>query len=299
MDRHTLSLPCRPSATFAATALLLSLVLASPRAAAPKDESSVRSNVKPANDRGEPYILEYRIIHKDGSVRWIYDKGQAVLGEDNEICWQDGAMFDITESHDLSEQLTYQANHDSLTNLINRREFECRLQRVLGAERNEGSEHALCYLDLDQFKVINDTCGHVAGDELLRQLGDLLQEQVRKRDTLARLGGDEFGVLMEHCSLQQARRVANKLRQAIEGFRFAWEDRSFSIGVSIGLLLLGAILSATDPVAVISIFKQLGVPERLTVLVEGESLFNDATSLVLATQDAIWISVTLNMFERL
>jgi len=207
----------------------------------PKDQSMVKSKVKQASKRGEPYILEYRIIHKDGSVRWVYDKGQAVLGEDKESRWQDGAMFDITESHDLTEQLSYQATHDSLTNLINRREFESRLQRVLGTDRDGDSEHALCYLDLDQFKVINDTCGHVAGDELLRQLGDLLHEQVRKRDTLARLGGDEFGVLMEHCSLQQAQRVANKLRQVIEDFRFAWEDRVFSIGVSIGLVPITAL----------------------------------------------------------
>jgi len=94
----------------------------------------------------------------------------------------------------------------------------------------------LCYLDLDQFKVINDTCGHVAGDELLRQLSSLLKKEIRKRDTLARLGGDEFGVLMEHCSLEQARRVALKLRKAVERYRFAWQERSFAVGVSIGLV---------------------------------------------------------------
>ena len=106
--------------------------------------------------------------------------------------------------------------------------------RVLDSARENGSAHALCYMDLDQFKVVNDTCGHVAGDELLRQLGEILQKQVRKRDTLARLGGDEFGVLMEHCSIEEATRVANAQRRAIEEFRFLWEDKAFALGVSIG-----------------------------------------------------------------
>ena len=143
---------------------------------------------------------------------------------------------DITEAHNLSEQLVYQASHDDLTGLVNRREFENRLQRVLKSSQTEQTQHALCYIDVDQFKVVNDTCGHVAGDELLRQLGFLLQEKIRKRDTLARLGGDEFGVLMEHCSLAKAHRVAHALRQAVENFRFMWDDNSFCLGASIGLV---------------------------------------------------------------
>ena len=153
----------------------------------------------------------------------------------------------------MVEDLEYQASHDALTALVNRQEFERRLNRVIETARTDGAEHALCYLDLDQFKVINDTCGHEAGDELLRRLGDLLQQRTRKRDTLARLGGDEFGVLMEHCSLTQAQRVANGLRETVEGFRFIWEDRSFDIGVSIGLVSITEvtesmpnILSAAD-----------------------------------------------------
>ncbi|MCH7694991.1 MAG: EAL domain-containing protein [Proteobacteria bacterium] len=202
----------------------------------PDDLASVKSAVQRANSRGEPYELEYRILHKDGNVRWVYDKGQIVSDAYKGESWQDGAIFDITESHNLSEQLNYQASHDALTDLVNRREFEYRLERVLETAREEQSEHALCYLDLDQFKVINDTCGHVAGDELLRQLSSLLKKEIRKRDTLARLGGDEFGVLMEHCSLEQARRVALKLRKAVERYRFAWQERSFALGVSIGLV---------------------------------------------------------------
>jgi diguanylate cyclase (GGDEF)-like protein/PAS domain S-box-containing protein len=160
---------------------------------------------------------------------------------------------DVTVRKQAEEALSHQATHDALTGLINRAEFERRVRRVLDTAREQYDEHALCYLDLDQFKVINDTCGHMAGDELLRQLGQLLSETVRRRDTLARLGGDEFGVLMEHCTLAQARRVANKVRRAVAEFRFVWEERVFHIGVSIGLVpicetseSIANLLSAAD-----------------------------------------------------
>ena len=146
------------------------------------------------------------------------------------------AMQDVTDAHNLSMQLSYQATYDSLTGLVNRREFESRLKRVITTAEQKGTDNALCYLDLDQFKVINDTCGHIAGDELLRQLGNVLQSQIRKRDTLARLGGDEFAVLLENCSLNQAKRVANAIRDAIQEYRFVWDNKSFNIGVSIGLV---------------------------------------------------------------
>ena len=143
---------------------------------------------------------------------------------------------DITEAEQLSEQLQYQATHDALTGLVNRPEFEVRLRRVLESTVSQANEHALCYLDLDQFKVINDTCGHMAGDELLRQLSQVLRAKVRKRDTLARLGGDEFGVLLEHCSLEQAQRVAEVILATVADFQFLWEDGSYRIGVSIGVV---------------------------------------------------------------
>ena len=202
----------------------------------PEDLPMVLQGMQDDIEHNRPYVLEYRVIHKNGNIRWVYDKGQGIRAVDGQLQCQDGAIFDITESHDLSEQLAYYANHDVLTGLVNRREFESRLTRVLNSAREDQSEHALCYMDLDQFKVINDTSGHVAGDELLRQIGGLLNRLVRRRDTLSRLGGDEFGILMEHCTLEHAQRVANKLRQTIEEFRFAWEDRVFTIGVSIGLV---------------------------------------------------------------
>ena len=204
----------------------------------PDDRQLVEDAVMEGVKSRQPYVINYRIIHKTGEVRWVYEKGQALYDSNENVIWLDGAIFDNTESHELSEQLSYQATHDTLTGLVNRREFEKRLKRVLITTRKDKSEHALLYLDLDQFKVINDTCGHVAGDELLNQLGILLDKEVRKRDTIARLGGDEFGVLMEHCSVRQAKRVGENLRTIISGYRFLWEDKYFNIGVSIGLVII-------------------------------------------------------------
>jgi len=179
---------------------------------------------------------EFQWNHPNGSARTLTISGKPIFDADGVFLGYRGSGRDITETHTLAEKLSYQASHDALTGLINRREFERRLQRVLKTARIEKTEHALCYMDLDQFKVINDTCGHVAGDELLRQLGAVLQARARKRDTVARLGGDEFGVLMEHCSLEDAERVADTFRSAIEKFRFQWENKAFTIGVSIGLV---------------------------------------------------------------
>ncbi|MEE8625258.1 MAG: EAL domain-containing protein [Acidiferrobacterales bacterium] len=139
----------------------------------------------------------------------------------------------------FQSDLSFQSTHDPLTGLVNRREFERRLEAALNVTRSELSEHALLYMDLDQFKVVNDTCGHTAGDEFLRQLGAELHRKVRKHDTLARLGGDEFGVLLEHCPAEQASRIANELLETIRDFRFVWEGKSFTLGVSIGLVPIG------------------------------------------------------------
>jgi diguanylate cyclase (GGDEF)-like protein/PAS domain S-box-containing protein len=141
---------------------------------------------------------------------------------------------DVTEQRKLTQKLAYQAAHDSLTGLLNRDEFESRLNKILTSTRTHDT-HALLYLDLDQFKVVNDTCGHSAGDELLRQVTALLHSKLRTRDTLARLGGDEFGVILEHCPKNEAIQVANTLRELVQNFRFQWQDKAFTIGVSIGL----------------------------------------------------------------
>ena len=147
-----------------------------------------------------------------------------------------GAGRDVTVARQLSEQLSHQASHDSLTGLVNRREFGRRLAQEIEELGHTDRAHAMCYLDLDQFKLVNDTSGHVAGDELLRQLGEILQAHLRRGDLVARLGGDEFGILLRDCSLHEAGRIARGLRDAIGAFRFSWEGRTFGVGASIGLI---------------------------------------------------------------
>lgn len=186
---------------------------------------------------GKEWKGEFHNLKKDGSYYWARNSISGVKDIDGGeishfICIQD----DVTHEYELSEKLSYQASHDVLTGLINRHEFERRIERLLATLKHESGVHALCFMDLDQFKVVNDTCGHGAGDELLRQLSTLLQKTVRHRDTLARLGGDEFGILMEHCSLDDAHRVATSILQAVQDFQFSWDDYSFKLGMSIGLV---------------------------------------------------------------
>lgn len=143
------------------------------------------------------------------------------------------------KEHQKQLQISYQASHDALTGLINRREFERRLEVVLQEAEFRNTSHSMLYLDLDQFKIVNDTCGHNAGDALLQQLAVTLKTELRQHDVLARLGGDEFGVLLEHCPGEPALRIAESLRQAVSAFRFVWGDKTFSVGVSIGLVTFG------------------------------------------------------------
>jgi diguanylate cyclase (GGDEF)-like protein/PAS domain S-box-containing protein len=151
---------------------------------------------------------------------------------------------DVTENRKLAAQLSWEASHDPLTSLINRREFKRKLSTLMEEKSYPESQHTLCYLDLDQFKIVNDTCGHGAGDELLRQVTALFQSQIRKTDLLARLGGDEFGLLLYDCSPAEAKQVAETLRQAVQDFRFIWHDKTFSIGVSIGLVSIDPIVAS-------------------------------------------------------
>jgi len=157
-------------------------------------------------------------------------------------------LHDVTERRRAARKLSHEATHDALTGLVGRKEFEERLARVLAEAAAGVVEHALCYLDLDRFKVVNDTCGHEAGDDLLRKIGSLLGGRLRSRDTLARLGGDEFGVLLEYCSLTKAEEIAGKLERAIEEFRYVWGERSFSLGVSIGVVAITAASGRTADV---------------------------------------------------
>ncbi len=145
-------------------------------------------------------------------------------------------MRDVSESRGLTRQMSYQATHDALTGLINRHEFERRMEEALVSARAGGAHHVLCYLDLDRFKAVNDTSGHVAGDSLLREVAAMVKETVRDSDTVGRLGGDEFGLLLVGCPLEKARQIADDVVRKVSEYRFVWKDKIFAVGVSVGLV---------------------------------------------------------------
>lgn len=170
---------------------------------------------------------------------------EGVISYSKDISERKQIEGEYRENHKL---LSYQASHDALTNLINRKEFGNRLQNAIETAHSDETTHALCYLDLDQFKIINDTCGHVAGDNLLQQLSLVMQQHVSKRDTLARLGGDEFGVLLMYCDSDWALEVVKKLHNAIENFIFQWEGKNFRVGASIGIVIINESTESTSEI---------------------------------------------------
>jgi diguanylate cyclase (GGDEF)-like protein len=176
------------------------------------------------------------LINRSGERIAIEDSAAPIRDSADKVMGAVLVFKDITERRRLYQQVAHAASHDSLTGLVNRAEFEQRLDRALAAFSAHGTPSALCYLDLDQFKVVNDAVGHTAGDEMLKQVAALLYSRVRSRDTLARLGGDEFGLLLENCPLENAVRVSEGLIGTLADFRFTWDERRFGVGVSIGLV---------------------------------------------------------------
>jgi diguanylate cyclase (GGDEF)-like protein/PAS domain S-box-containing protein len=176
------------------------------------------------------------LVQREGKTFPIEDSAAPIQDQHGEIMGAVLVFHDVTHAQKMALEMTYQATHDALTGLINRREFERRLEHALQTGKQDKKEHSLLYLDLDQFKVVNDTCGHTAGDELLKQLTGVLQAKLRSGDTLARLGGDEFGVLLESCPTGPALRIADLLRQTVHEFRFTWDGKIFPLGASIGLV---------------------------------------------------------------
>ena len=193
------------------------------------------------------------LIRRDGNELYIESCASPIRDGSGVVCGGVLVFHDVSESRELNRKLSYHASHDILTGLVNRREFESRLERAMKSSKAREGSFALCHIDLDQFKIINDNCGHSAGDALLGQVGALLKSKIRWRDTVARLGGDEFGVLLESCSLEEAIRSADALREAIRNFKFVWEERTFRLGASIGVVPLStenedvaSLLSAAD-----------------------------------------------------
>ncbi len=198
----------------------------------------------------EPALL----VNRRGQEISVQDSAAPIRDRTGRLIGAVMVFHDVSQERRLQRALTYQATHDALTGLMNRREFEVRLGDALEAARDPScARHVLLYLDLDQFKVVNDTCGHEAGDRLLKQVTSVVQTRIRTTDTLARLGGDEFGVLLHECTLETAHRIAEGLRQAIRDYRFVWEERVLKVGVSIGLAEItgesetaASVMSAAD-----------------------------------------------------
>lgn len=193
------------------------------------------------------------LIRRDGQEFSIEDSAAPIRDKTGQLIGVVMVFHDVTQSRSMARQLSWQATHDALTELYNRRYFEVELEDMVQTAVQQNQRHVLCYLDLDQFKVVNDTSGHLAGDELLRQLARLLKRHIRAADTMARLGGDEFGILLNQCPLDRAVNIAEDLRQAIADYPFIWRDQIFRVGVSIGLVVVDsnsttatAVMSAAD-----------------------------------------------------
>jgi diguanylate cyclase (GGDEF)-like protein/PAS domain S-box-containing protein len=205
------------------------------------DEANRRVRLNPV----APLLREGRNVELSGNTILVRRDGHEIAVDTSTAPIRDregatiGAVLvfsDVTDDRRTAAQLSHQARHDPLTGLANRREFEHRLDRALEGAAEGDRRHAVLYLDLDQFKEVNDTSGHAAGDELLREISVLLQRKLRQGDTLARLGGDEFGVLLENCAPDHAGRIAESLRDAVAHMQFTSGGRSFKLGVSIGVV---------------------------------------------------------------
>src|SRR5579863_9062157 len=193
------------------------------------------------------------LIRRDGNELYVESTAAPIRDGQGHVAGGVLVFHDVSESRELNRRLSYHASHDLLTGLVNRREFESRLERALKSAKAREASYALCYLDIDQFKIVNDACGHSGGDAVLGQVGALLKSKVGWRDTLSRLGGDEFGVLLANCSLEEAMRTAETMREAVLNFRFNWEDRRLPLHASIGVVPISAdnsdvagVLSAAD-----------------------------------------------------
>jgi diguanylate cyclase (GGDEF)-like protein/PAS domain S-box-containing protein len=180
--------------------------------------------------------FEFHWVRPDGNIRVLRVSGRPVFDEHGRFKGYRGSGADITKAKREMQEIAHDASHDALTGLCNRREFEKRLDRALAGAKRSGSQHALCFIDLDRFKRVNDAAGHIAGDELLKQVKDILAGKFRERDTLARLGGDEFGLLLEHCNLDEAVEIGRKVVETFQAYRFTWAETNFNIGASVGVI---------------------------------------------------------------
>ena len=215
--------------------------------------AEIPAALRTQQERAVGPALDTVLVSRDGKEFGIEDSAAPILDEHGELMGMVLVFHDVTEQRRLNDEMSFRATHDAMTGLVNRAEFEVRLQGVIDRAHQDTSRHTLLYVDLDQFKLLNDACGHAAGDRLLQQIARLLQETARSRDILARLGGDEFGIILDSCSGEQAGRLARQLCEKMEDFRFIHGDQRFRVGASIGLVPVddrwestAAVLQAAD-----------------------------------------------------
>ncbi|MGE5605878.1 MAG: EAL domain-containing protein, partial [Bacteroidota bacterium] len=188
------------------------------------------------------------LINREGLEYAIEATASPIRNREEEIIGIVIVLRDVTQTRELTKKISYQASHDSLTGLVNRGQFEEHLAQVLDSAKQQNLSHVLFFMDLDRFKIVNDTCGHFAGDQLLKQVAQLLQKYIRHSDVFARLGGDEFAVILENCPLTKAHEISNNICQAIKDYRFTWQENQFSIGISIGVVEINTSSINTDRV---------------------------------------------------
>lgn len=180
-------------------------------------------------------LFDFTLTKKDGTKHEVEHTIAPIIDPNRNILGAVIVLRDVTDVRIMEKRLSYQASHDALTGLINRREFEVRLNQTIRNAQTEDTSHSLCFLDLDKFKIINDTSGHAAGDEFLKQISNTIQSLLRQTDVLARLGGDEFAIILDQCSLHQAKSIGNEIIKKIKATRFHWGNNSFETGASIGI----------------------------------------------------------------
>jgi diguanylate cyclase (GGDEF)-like protein/PAS domain S-box-containing protein len=231
----------------------------------PDDREMVIEQFSNTYEHHAPLLCEYRVITGDGKARWVLDQARVVHDDDGQPLFLQGTLVDIDKDKQLERELEHLrrrleemesgraqqlkkqsallqiADTNTDKSLRDRREFERCLEDLLIAPRECRSEHVFCYLDLDHFRVFNNTYGRAAGDQLLQTVGDILERRLRQSDILGRLGGDKFGLLLENCSLERARIVANNLRDAVRNCSLPWAEKDMRIGVSIGITALTAV----------------------------------------------------------
>lgn len=239
----------------------------------------------------QPYYstTDVLLLSRDDTEQAIEYTLAAVPSPDGKFSGLVLGFHDVSTMRNLSRQLSHQASHDELTGLINRRAFEVHLERAIESAIKDHKQHALCYLDLDQFKIVNDTCGHLAGDELLKQISSRFNGLIRHTDVLARLGGDEFGVLLEDCPEDKAVLIANEFCNNLQEYRFSWNEKLFEIGVSVGLIFINRdsgsmydVLSMVDSACYVA--KEQG---RNRV----HTYHHDDAALTLRTSEMEWVHI--------